>query len=230
MPSFKSWLLAHRTKLRKGYIKSRLTRNNVSFISEDCWSGKAYQDLGLKCLSPFIGMGVRRAHYLSFLTHMREPGALDPLSISSQERGYPIIQTRYADLMGMHYKSEQECMQRYERRRSLIDWDNLFIKIDLGKPQFTRDDITRWNEMKLPRSVAFYPDEPFFHSANIHNGVCVTDWIDDGDLLFQRSCRNFDIIKWLNHGVIKKSRLRSLIFYILYTGKAASQNPLPRTP
>lgn len=173
--------------------------------------------LGMKCLSPFIGMGFTPPEYINFLTHMREPRALDVLSVSSEERGYPIIETPHARLFGQHYKSDQEFVRNYKRRCAKIDWDNLFIKIDLGKAKYSLDDITRWNEMKLPNSVAIYPDEPKFHQVKIHNGVCIKKWSTNGVEMFTRSCQKFDVMEWLNHGIVKRSRIAGLVFSTLIT-------------
>jgi uncharacterized protein (DUF1919 family) len=193
-----------RNHLSREYIKRRLPRDDFSIVSDDCWGGRVYAELGLKCFSPFIGMGFVPSEYLSFLVRMREPGALDVLSISSEERGYPIIQTRYARLMGMHYKSNDEFQSRYERRCKLIKWDRLFVKIDLGKPQYEQIDIERWNDLKLPHALALYPaDQPRFRSLAIHQGVAVTGWELDGARQFQLSVRNFDVFSWLNHDRIQ---------------------------
>jgi Domain of unknown function (DUF1919) len=145
-------------------------------------------------------MGIDPHEYIDFLLKMREPGALDVLSISSKERGYPIIQTRHARLYGLHYGSEQEFLSRYERRRRLIDWDQLLIKIDLGKPKYRPENIERWNALRLPRSLALYPDEPRYRSMNIHHGVAVAGWEIDGSRQFNLSARHFDLFDWLNEG------------------------------
>jgi len=161
-------------------------------------------------------MGFTPREYINFITHLREPGALQAISVSSEERGYPIIETPHARLFGFHDKSEKDFKNRYERRCQLIDWDHLFIKIDLGKKKYREEDIHRWNELRLPNSVALFPDQPKFHAAAIHNGVCVSNWIEDGYHMFPRSCHAFDVIEWLNNGTVLPSRLASLVYTLLF--------------
>lgn len=206
----KTRLHSWRAKAGRRYVKHRLKQSSVTLISDDCWAGRLYEDFGLRCLSPFIGMGFTPSEYLNFITHLRKPGALNVLSVSSEERGYPIITTPHARLFGAHDKSDRDFQRRYERRCSLIDWEHIYIKIDLGRKKYREEDIHRWNELKLPNSVAFHPNLPRYHEAGIHNGVSVSDWIEDGYHMFPRSCQVFDVINWLNTGTITSSRFASL--------------------
>lgn len=192
-----------RERLARRYVQRRLPRRDFTFISDDCWAGRAYAELGLICRSPFVGMGFTAHEYLDFLQGFREPGALDVLGVSSEEKGYPLIRTRHARLFGQHYGSDEEFVRTYERRRKTILWDRVFIKIDFGKRKYRPEDIARWNALKPPNSVALYPDLPRFRALNIHHGVALPDWDIDGARQFQISCRRFDIFEWLNHGVIR---------------------------
>ena len=149
-----------------------------------------------------MGTGFTAREYLDFLQGFREPGALAVRSVSSKERGYPIIQLRDARLFGRHYSSDEVFVRGYERRIKTILWDRVFVKIDFGNPKYLDDDIVRWNAMKLPNAVAIYPDEPRFRAMNIHQGVALPDYHANGARQFRISCRRFDIFEWLNTGKI----------------------------
>jgi hypothetical protein len=45
-------------------------------------------------------------------------------------------------------------MEAFRRRYKRIVWDNLFYKVDFGKPWCSPENIDEWNAMALPRSVA----------------------------------------------------------------------------
>ncbi len=206
---------AIRHKMGTRYVKARLVREEVTVVADDCWAGRLYSALGLKCRSPFIGMGFESHEYIDFLLKMREPDALDVLSVSSKERGYPIIQTRHARLFGMHYSSEQEVVSRYERRCRLIAWDQLFIKIDFGRSKYRPEDIERWNALRLPRAVALYPDEPRYRAMKIHRGVAVAGWEMDGSRQFILSTRHFDVFDWLNEDRVHAPRFYHRTLHLL---------------
>lgn len=152
-------------------------------------------------------MGFTASEYIDFVCHCREANALDVISVSSEERGYPIIQTRHARLFGQHYTSDESFRATYERRCKTILWDRVFIKINFGNPKYRPEDIARWNALKLPNSLAIYPDEPRFKATPIHNGVALPDWEKtsamNGDRQFYLSTLRFDIFHWLNHGTIR---------------------------
>lgn len=205
-----------RARLARRYAKRRLLRNDFTIISDDCWGGRAYAVFGLKCYSPFVGMGVAILDNLELLSHLREPGALDVLDAFDGEKGYPMIRTRHALMHGRHYESVEEFRRAYERRKKIMRWDRVFKKIDLGKPKYRAEDIARWNELKLPNSVALFPDEPRFHALKIHNGVAVPNWEENGARQFHISCRRFDVLDWLNAGRLGLSwRYRCAHFLLL---------------
>ncbi|WP_162525344.1 DUF1919 domain-containing protein [Rariglobus hedericola] len=197
---------AFRARHARRYKDRRLIRQDFTVISDDCWGGKIYSAFGLKCHSPFIGMGFRAKEYLDFVCHFHDEGALDVLGTSTREdNGFHQIETRHAQLQGMHYDSQEEFLHAYERRRKTILWDRVFIKIDFGKKNYTAEDIARWNALKFPNSIALYPDLPRFREVPIHNGVALPGWDLDGANQFHVSCRSFDLFEWLNHGTIRWS-------------------------
>lgn len=197
-------LASARERLARRYLDRRLSRKDFTVVSDDCWGGQVYSVLGLKCHSPFIGMGVRPQEYIPFLEHMRDPGALDVLDVSTRADGhYHLLKTRHATLHGMHYDSAAHFHHTYERRLKTILWDRLFIKVDFGKKDYTQEHIARWNELRLPNSVALYPDIPRFRALRIHNGVALPGWELDGAKQFHISCRHFDIFAWLDQGVVR---------------------------
>lgn len=216
MPAFKATLKSLRRHLALRYVRMRLEQPTYTLISDDCWGGRLYAEYEMRCASPFVSMGFTPREFIGFLEHMREPGALDIIETSTHDWGYPILHTRHARLFGQHYKTAEDFTKRYERRRKLIDWSNLRIKIDLGRRKYQADDIERWNTLRLPNSVAFHPDTPKYREAGIHHGIAVPDWIEDGSHMFQRSCRTFDVIGWLNHGSPRRSRTAGYVHRMLF--------------
>lgn len=198
--SILSRFLAARDRAARRHVKLRLERKDFTIISDDCWGGRVYSEFGLRCHSPFVGMGFTAREYLDFLQGFREPGALEIIGEKASRHGYPLLQTRNAWLYGQHYDSAEEFRRTFERRRKAILWDRIFIKIDFGKTKYNASDVARWNEMRLPNSLALYPDKRRFREARIHNGVALPDWVLDGAKQFGVSCRRFDVFDWLNHG------------------------------
>jgi uncharacterized protein (DUF1919 family) len=191
---------------RKRFVGRRIARRLgnplCSIIADNCWAGELYSYLNLRCCSPFIGMGFRPGEYLDFLAHVREPGALDILGVSSEEKGYPVIRTRHARLFGQHYATDEEFRTQFERRRKAIRWDDLAIKIDFGIAGYRREHIEQWNRMRLPRAIAFFPDRPHYHALRIHQGVAMPDLGSYGSRHFTLCMRYVDIFRWLRDGTV----------------------------
>lgn len=205
-----------RIGLARNYMRRRLRERDVTILSDDCWGGKLYKELGLPCRSPLVSLGVHVAEYLDLLFHIKERGALEVTGCATHPQGYPLLRTPYAWLYGFHYRSHEEFLQSYERRRKRMVWDKLFIKIDLGKDECRPEHIARWNELRLPNSIALYPDEPEFRAFKIHHGVAMPDWQKDGSRQFAFSCRRFDVFHWLNTGTIERSPSYRCFQFLLF--------------
>ncbi len=104
---------------------------------------------------------------INFIKNIRMPDAANLTFIASNEK-FPVAVTPYATLYFMHYHSEQEAVEKFSRRFSRINYNNIFFKIDFGKQGATSEDIDEWNSMKLPNSVAFYPPTV---TQFVHNGI-----------------------------------------------------------
>lgn len=202
-----------RNRLAARYVRRRLVARPVTIIADDCWGGRLYSNLAIPCRSPFIGCGIRVPEYLELLAHLRDPDALTVLGTSLHpEHGYPLLHTRYARFFGLHYKSEAEFRQRFERRVQAMVWDNLRIKIDLGKSSCGEAEVARWNALRLPASVALFPERGDSATADArataarpHGGIAMPDWHENGLDQFDHSTRHFDVLAWLNEGNLHTS-------------------------
>jgi uncharacterized protein (DUF1919 family) len=181
-----------------------LTRQSITIISDDCWGAEFYRLLRIPYLTPSVGLYVECADYLDFVSNLGEPDAFQ-LQFVSDRQSYPVVRTPYATLHCMHYSSEDEVRGKIRRRASRINWKQLFIKVDFGKPEYTAADVSRWNEMKLPNSLAIIPESSPFIRQDIWNGISLPYWEINGARMFQISRNFFDFPYWTRTGKIRRS-------------------------
>jgi len=191
-------------------LAARLVKHDFSVISEDCWGGQIYKELGRPYLTPTAGLIIESAGYLRFLENLRAPDATN-LVFENDSAPHPIARTPYARIHFLHYESREKAESTFRRRYERIKWDNLLFKIDFGKPGCDASHIERWNKLKLKNSVALFPSGiTDLWEKEIHNGVMVSDWTKNGVLMLSRSRKHFDLIRWINEGHVTNSK-----FYIL---------------
>ena len=121
-----------------------------------------------------------------------------PYSIGSNP-SYPIgVLGDDIEIHFLHYHSEQEAREKWERRVERINWDRLFISFserDLCTPQH----IAQFDALEFPRKVCF--------TANEYPDLSSTVWLKNykgqgevGDLYrdYKVVMKQFDIARWLN--------------------------------
>lgn len=207
-------ILQKRNELAQKWTRNRLP-DGFTIISDDCWGGQIYRQLGIPYQTPTVGLYIDSATYLDFVTRLSVDEACDLVFIDS-EHDFPVALYGNTLLYFMHYKSQQDAAEKFARRYRRMNRNRFFVKVDLGKPEVTERDIESWNSASLPNSVAFYSHKTKVPLGGIHNGVLVKDWTQDGAKMFDVSRRYFDVVSWIRDGHVGcgiSYRVASTILY-----------------
>ena len=211
----KERLLRAKERFGLAYEARQLPRKPFSIISDDCWGGQVYRHHKLPYLSPTVGLQVMHTDYISFIQNLQQPDFLD-FKEEALTNKYPTIRNPYALLLCVHYESAKRAIEAFKRRYHRMVWENLYFKIDFGKPWYSAADVDAWNQMRLPRSIALvYPKlhkrgVPINH---VHNAVTVENWRRDGSKMYFASRRHFDLMRFLSTGAITSSDLCDALVY-----------------
>jgi len=197
------------------YLSRKLIPSSFTVISDDCWGGQLYRQLQIPYTTPTVGLYIEPTSYLDFVSNLQRPNAFE-LQFIETDKSYPVAQTPYATVHFMHYADESEVRGKFTRRCQRIDFSHLLVKIDFGKPEYTANDIERWNELKLPNSLAIYPPSIEHQFGHIHHGVAIPDWTIDGAKLFNISRRYVNMHSWLTSGVVRNTALYQLMNLLIF--------------
>ena len=154
----------------KRYIE--IKNNGVSLITEACYGGYIYNQLGLKFTSPFINTRIEQNDYLRLLKKLdyyleqeiKPRGDIDfevssdiaPCgyynSISWGKSGYFIFDLEDIPLHAIHAVDEQKYLDEWERRKARINKNNLFVMMIIDS------DVNAESFSQLPfeNKVGFY--------------------------------------------------------------------------
>lgn len=126
--------------IRRNRTCKNIKYKDFTIISNNCWAGKAYQYLDLPYLSPTVGLYFFADDYLRFVSDLRYYIDLDLKFISAEQSKYAEIlkkrnQTHVpigilddVEIVFLHYFSENEAKEKWDRRKKRINYDNLIIK------------------------------------------------------------------------------------------------------
>jgi uncharacterized protein (DUF1919 family) len=195
----------------KRYIKK--TRNTIrnkdfTIISNNCWGGGVYEDLGLSYTTPTVGLFFFAPCYIKFISnlHSNLQASLQFIQESRYEKGNALLrQNKYPvglinndiEIHFLHYHSEAEALEKWTRRASRVNFDNLFLS-------FTDNEICTMDEI---RSFDKLPYRKIFFSAKRIDGIKSLIHLrmfdgqpGVGNLYDNRWTyrKYFDVVKWLN--------------------------------
>ena len=190
--------------LSQRIARHRIDDPHVSIISDDCWGGEYYRELGIPYLTPTIGLWINAPGYIDFICNLRDNLHAE-ICFTDSAYHFPFCRLNGVEIGFMHYKSQEETNAKWRRRCERVNPDRLFFKIDFGRPGFTMDDIERWNEIALPNSIALVNEK--FRGCRVHNGIHLPDWKLDGAKQYAISKKYFSLISWINHGEVRVNRL-----------------------
>ncbi len=141
----------------------QLVENPITIISDDCWGGEVYHALSLPFSSPTININWKQEEYIKFISDL--PYYLQqPLRCGREanlETGkYPIgllgEDDRQVQMELIHNISFDEAGQQWERRRTRINLDNIFVKFGLNKIDNWESYMNIFNGLQY-KKICFFP-------------------------------------------------------------------------
>ena len=98
-----------------------------TIFSNNCLGGVFYHDAGLKFTSPLINTAMDGDDFLKFLSNPKYYLTLDLEFFTYPGRNYPIARIGDIEVNFVHYKTPEECIEKWKNRAQRIVWDNIFI-------------------------------------------------------------------------------------------------------
>jgi uncharacterized protein (DUF1919 family) len=216
---YKHWLkqrqakrLARDMELHQKKLKS-IKAKDFTIISANCWGGAVYEDLKLPYLSPTIGLFFYAPCFMELLKDLKTTTSLpltfvetsnyeDANVFRNKNYKYPIGKLgNTIEIQFLHYKTEAEAKDKWERRKQRINWDKLFIACT-DRDGMTKELMKAFDDLPYENKVLF-TGQPY---TTIKSAQYLKAFKKDkvvGDLYNQRYfvTQNFNIKEWLEKNV-----------------------------
>lgn len=157
----------------KFFVRSRrekLNNTDFSVICNNCWGGYVYRRYGLPYLTPTVGLYFFSGDYVKLCRNLRRymetPLVFIPYTESKyrdiieerRQQNIPIGKLDDVEVFFLHYKSEEEAREKWERRAKRINYDNLIFKF--SKMNFCSDeDLLGFDALEGNKKICFVPPE-----------------------------------------------------------------------
>lgn len=206
LPLFKRLSLSLRKKFRVLSLRSRFAGVQPCIISCNCFAGFMYHDLGLRFTSPTINLYMKEPEFLSFVENLQHYLSVELVEDCSHgELGYPVGRLDDITVYFMHYKTFAQARQKWNERRTRVDWDNVFVVAqdgELPEPLYDEGLMRRFQALPYEKILFTYRhwDQPHcvYHEAlsKKYPGGTIFLFRPDGHRPFD----DFDWVGWLNRG------------------------------
>jgi len=192
------------------FQRSKLKNKDFSIICNNCIAGGIYRKLGLKYITPTVGLFFFSSDYLKFLENfeyfLKQPLTFKETSLHPEANElrkrihYPIgVLGGEVEIQFLHYKDEAEVVDKWTRRTKRINFDNLFFIYSDAEEDFKEDLLVKYQMLPFENKI-------FFSSKPLRDFDCLV-FIEEyrnalhvGDSTRNRMYeKHIDIIKWLNH-------------------------------
>jgi uncharacterized protein (DUF1919 family) len=189
--------------------RKRIANTDFTIISNNCWGGGVYEDLGLPYKTPTVGLFFFAPCYLKFIQNIGEYTKMnlefidvskyDKANKLKSEHNYPIgLLGVDIEIHFLHYKTKEEAVEKWNRRKQRINFDNLFFAFS-DSEGYDLNELRQFDTLPYPKV--------FFSSHKI-DGIESLIWLKKfrkkahiGDIYtYPWTYRwQFDVVKWLNN-------------------------------
>lgn len=200
--------------------RDSLVNTDFVLISRNCWGGQAYQWLGLKYNTPFVGLFLFGPCYMKLLRHFDTYMQLELnfIEISKYPNAYnnhPIALLGDVELHFQHYENSAEAREKWNRRKQRmleIPKANYFFTI-CDRREVTPMDIKEFHTMDFKNKLSF----SFKSIEGLTNRQHIKFIKDprkkngsppNGKKRFKLSFLYFDLVHWLNVGNVIRTRFK----------------------
>ncbi|MEK3772591.1 DUF1919 domain-containing protein [Paenibacillus sp. FSL R5-0887] len=177
-----------------------LENNDFSLISDDCWGGFLYKQLGLSYNTPFMWMYIRNNDYLKLISDIPYYLNQKLKFISIPGYNHPIGLLDDVYIFFNHYRNAEEAEGKWKKRLERFNWDNIYYKFSA----VCEEDASIFNTiLKDTDKKVSFSHQAYDYPHNIH----LKGWQDKEvrhqyagfyQYLHLNSNKYFDAVEWLN--------------------------------
>lgn len=140
---------------------------DFTIISNNCWGGMIYSKYGLKYQSPTVGLYILghdfvklcsdwKAYFNKELEFISWESSTQYANLKGKDP-YPVAKLGDIEIYFMHYHSEEEARQKWERRRKRINPEHMLFKLS-QREGCSKEDVKEFMKLPLKHKICFSYD------------------------------------------------------------------------
>lgn len=153
--------------------RKQLKNTDFTIISNNCWGGMIYEAYNLPKESPTVGMFFMAEDYIRFVKRLKDYLSAELVFISPEDSrwkdaeqvsgdkrfgSYPVgvlkLENESIEIFFLHYHSEQEAREKWERRCKRVNWDRMLVKFN-DQNGCTEKEVSEFMSLPFQNKVFF---------------------------------------------------------------------------
>lgn len=179
--------------------RKELMNHDFSIISNNCWGGQVYKNLGKPYNTPFVGLFLHAPCYMKLLENLKyyltTPLLFTKTSKYLETFNYPVGLLHDIEIHFLHYDDEAEAADKWSRRLGRFNWNNMFVKFS-DRDLATVEHAKQFDQLPYPQKV-FFSSRPIPHIKSL---VWFTEFENSPSVDHEMKVykKYFDAVQWLN--------------------------------
>lgn len=161
------------------YRNKKIINKDLTIISNNCWGGGIYQKLNLPYTSPTVGVYFYADDYIKFISNLEHYLSITPKIIPIEKskykdeikklkvyRYFPIGLIDDVEVIFLHYRSDEEAIIKWERRKKRVNMNNLIVKFN-DQNGCTEQHLKCFSRLEYDNKICFTA-KPYIDCDNLH--------------------------------------------------------------
>ena len=186
---------------------------NFTIFSNNCLGGVFYHDAGREFSSPLINVALDGDDFLKFLENPEYYLNCKLEFFCWPGRDFPIARLDDIEVNFVHYKTQEECIEKWENRKKRIIWDNIFVIATDQDGLGTDECLRRFDKLPYANKIMFVANEhpeyewtvPIKQFKNRFQCRITTSFADMRGRRYYETA--FDIASWISSNSNKKYKI-----------------------
>lgn len=148
-------------RLYKEIKRKRLKNLNPTIIASNCNGGIIYHDLNLPFNSPTINLSMDTDDFIKLVSNLKYYLEQEIVEIEDKNYDFPCGMLEDIKIRFNHYKTFEEAVDKWNERKTRINWDNIYI-MAIDGDNATYESVKKFDELPYKNKVIFthksYPE------------------------------------------------------------------------
>ena len=165
--------------IKRLIIKHSVKSRDFSIISNNCWAGTVYRYLDMPYLSPTAGLYFFSEDFIKFVSNLHYYLNTPLKFINANESKYykelerrnqtdkPIGIIDDVEIVFLHYKSQEEAKEKWDRRKSRVNYDNIILKFSRMN-LCTQEHIEAFDSLPFENKIFLNNQLPLKYKSEIY--------------------------------------------------------------